>query len=199
MAGPPKFSNIFGAQHPPQPTTIWERRRNTQLPTTQRAAAARHGTLRNLAERLNLIIHPWYPPYFGGFLPNSLIFLAPANPLSRHPNGHGGGMRNYRPKKATPRNATELHGKIRNPTGRLNLAIPHWAPPYFGGFIPNPINFSAPNAPFPNWERRRNTKLPTEQRGAAGHHGTLRRLTARLNIATRSGIRHILADCPQIL
>ena len=40
-------------------------------------------------------------------------------------------MRNYRPSKGGPRNATERHGTLRNLKGRLNLDIPHWNPPYF--------------------------------------------------------------------
>ena len=71
-------------------------------------------------------------------------------------------MRNYRPNKGAPRNATERHGTLRNLTGRLNLAIPHWDPPYFGGFPPNCLIFYAADAPFlPNTQTAKGAKCET--------------------------------------
>ena len=127
------------------------------------------GAPRNAAERLNLAIPHWNPPKFGGFLPNSLIFFAPDAPFPQHPNGKGGGMRNYRPKQSdaaehhgTPRNATEPDGAPKFGYSALGSAIV-WR------ISPELSNIYAPKNPFfptPKWRRRRNAKLPTKQRGA---------------------------------
>ena len=63
--------------------------------STHRNTTERRGTLRRLAERLNLATQHWNPPYFGGFVLNSLIFLAPDAPF---PNAHlGNGARHRAP------------------------------------------------------------------------------------------------------
>ena len=73
----------------------------------QRDTAEHHGTLQHMTKRLNFDIPHWLPPYFGGFLPNSLIYSRCPTPISQHPTGKGGEIRNYRPNKGAPRNATE--------------------------------------------------------------------------------------------
>ena len=70
-----------------------------------------------------------------------------------------------------PMGAAERHGTLRNLTERLNLAIPHWDPPKFGGLIPNSLIFFAPDAslfPTPKCERRRSAKLPTQTKWRGG-------------------------------
>ena len=153
---------------------------NAKLPTAQREprnATERHGTLRNLAERLNLAIPHWGPPYFGGFSPNVLIFYAPNAPFPQHPIGEGWNAK-LPTKQRNPRNATERHGALRNLAERLNLAIPHWGPPYFGGFSPNYVIFLRRTTPFfptPKWERGKcDTTAQTK-----GRRGTPRNVTER--------------------
>ena len=72
---PPKFSNTFGARIP-----LCQRQYGKGADETTEQTMELRGTPRNLEELLNLGIPPWYPPYFGGSLPNYLIFLAPSAP-----------------------------------------------------------------------------------------------------------------------
>ena len=67
-------------------------------------------------------------------LSNILCFQHPPFPNTQMGNGE---IRNHQPNKGAPRNAAERHGTLRNLAERLNLAIPHWGPPYSGGFSPN--------------------------------------------------------------
>ena len=96
---------------------------------------------------LNFDTALWDPPYFGRFVPNSVIFRTPDAPFPTT-EWERGGIRNYRPNRGAPRNTTERQGTIRNLTERPYLDIPHWAPPNFGGLLPNSLIFFAPNAPF---------------------------------------------------
>ena len=106
---PPKFPNIFGAGHPRPQHPIGE---GGEYETAEgnRQTAANRGSLRNVTDRRNLATPPWNRANFGGTVPNFLIFLAPETPLSQRPIGEGGGMRNYRRQKDTPRGATERYG-----------------------------------------------------------------------------------------
>ena len=77
-----------------------------------RGAAGRHGTLRNLTERLNLAIPYWGPPYFCGFSLNRLTFYAPdAPPFPNTQAGEvGGGGAILPSKQMGPRDVTERYG-----------------------------------------------------------------------------------------
>ena len=169
---------IFPRPTPPFPIPKWGRGRNTQLPTQTKG---RRGKPRNDAE-------PGGAPKFGyPALESAIIWrispelsniLPPNAPFSRRPNGKGGRMRNYRPNKGAPRKAAEGHGALRNLAARLNLAIPNWNPPYFGGFIPNYLIFYASNTPpFPNAQMgkgggmRNNRPNKGAPRNATERHG----------------------------
>ena len=71
------------------------------------------GAIGGATDRLCFDIPPWGPPYFGGFLPNSLIFSAPNSPLPQNPTEEGGENETTAQTKGlrgTPRNATERYG-----------------------------------------------------------------------------------------
>ena len=107
-----KRSNILLPRRPPFPNTQMGKG-DAKLPTKQRGAAGSRGALRNLTERLNFATPHWNPPYFGGFPPNYVIFFAANPPLFPNTNVGKGEMRNYRPNKGAPRNATERYGNRR--------------------------------------------------------------------------------------
>ena len=130
------------------------------------------GTLRSLADRLNLVIPHWNPPYFAGFLPNSLILLAPDAPFPNTEIGKAAECEITDQNQVARRNTAESRGTLRGLTESLNLDNPRWIPPYFGGVLPNSLKIVAPDAPLPTpkWARRRNAKLPTKQSDTAGRH-----------------------------
>ena len=105
-----KLCNIFCVRRPPFPQHPSGEGGNAKLPTKQRGAAGRHGTLRSLAEHLNLAIPNWNPPYFCVFPPNYVIFFAPDAPLL--PNAHVG--RGYAKQPTKQRGAAERYGAWRN-------------------------------------------------------------------------------------
>ena len=106
FSGPPPIMKYFMRPTPPFPNTEnGKGGGDAKLPTKQRGTAERHGTPRSLTGRLYLATARWNLPYFGGFRPNYVIFFFASNtPFSQHPNGEGGGMRNYRPNKGAPMN-----------------------------------------------------------------------------------------------
>ena len=195
MSDSSQISQYFLRRAPPSPTPNWERReiRNYRRQKTNR------GTPRNAAEpggtpkfgqpALEYAIFWRTPPKF----PN--IFCA-GHPLSQHPIGQGGGAKLPNAKRGTAAH----HGAPRNAAERLNLAIPPWNPPYFGGFLPNsPIFFTPDPPPFPtpNWGRWkiRNYRRQNTNRGSPRNDtepdGTQ-------NLPTRPGIRQISAESSQI-
>ena len=127
---------------PPYPNT--QMGKDVEFETTDRKATRRKTTARYGAPKY---AYPALDPavFWRIHHKSSNIFG-----LRRHfPNaqmGNGGEIRNYRPKQ---KDAAEHHGTLRNLTGRLNLALPHWKQPYFSGFPPNYVIFYAPNYPFP--------------------------------------------------
>ena len=136
----------------------------------QSDAVVRHGTLRNLKGRLNLDIPHSNPPYFSGPLPNSLNFLAPNTPF---PNAKLGKAAKY---KGAPLNTSERHGAPRNLAGRLNLAIAHWNLAYFGGFLPNSLNFLALETPCSKTQVEKAGECETTDQ-TKGRRGTPRNAT----------------------
>ena len=182
---PPKLCNILlsrtphFSQHP-----SWERRggceTTDQTNGAPRNAKERRGAIRILKERLNLAIPHWNPPYFGGFPPKLCNIFAANTPLSPTPKWERGGMRNYRPNKGAPRNATE-------PDGTPKFGYPAPESTIFWRISPKLCNtfLRRPPPPFPNTRtgKWRNAKLPTQQMGAVEHHGAQRHLTERLNLA----------------
>ena len=168
-------SLIFSAPDAPFP--------NTQLGAvgkyeTTEQTKGRRGTIRYMALRLNLATPPWGPSYFGGSIPNSLIFLDPKAPISQRPTGKGGEIRNYRPNKWTIRNTEERHGTLRGATERLNLDTPPWGPPHFVGFAVNSLIFLAQKRPFPNAQLGNAAKYETAEL-TRGRRGTARNATLR--------------------
>ena len=106
--------------------------------------------------------------------------MLPTPPFFSNAQVGEGGMRNYRPNKGAPRIPTERHGTLRNLKERLNLAIAHWGPPYFGGFLPNYLIFLRTTPPFPDAHPGKAAKYETtdQTEGAAAHHGTPRNAMA---------------------
>ena len=123
---PPKLSNILCARRPLFPTPKWERQRNAQLPTKQRAprsTAVRHGTLRNLKGLLNLAIPHCNPPFYGGPPAELSNILCAQRPL--FPTPKCGRMWNSKLQTKKRRG-----GRPRHAMRRLNMPTPHWSPPY---------------------------------------------------------------------
>ena len=115
----------------------------------------RRGTPRNVTE-------PAGAPKFGYSAMESAIFRWISPKLSnilcaKHPPFPNTQMEKAEECATTDqtKGAAERQGTLRNLTERLNLAIPHWNPPYFGGFPTNYVIFFASNTPFsqhPNGE-----------------------------------------------
>ena len=155
---------------PPFPDTEMGKADECENTDQTKGAPERHGTLRNLAERRNLDIPHWDPPYFDGFPPNYVIYVAPATPFSQRPDGKGGRARNYRPKKGARRN--------------YSIWIPPiWNHPYSGRFLPDSLIFSAHRSHFPNTQMGKEVRCETtdqnkaSQRNTAIRHGTPRNPT----------------------
>ena len=120
----------------------------------------------------------WNPPYFGGQLPNSLIFWGPDALSPNAQMGKEAECETTDQNTATRRNATERRGTLRNLTERLNLDIPHFNLPYFGGLLPNSLIFLAPNAPLPNAQLGKAAKYETTDQ-TKGRRRTPRNATGR--------------------
>ena len=106
--------------------------------------------------------------------PNRPIFFASGAPFSQRPSGEGGNAKLPTTQRG-PRSAEGSHGALQGLSGRLNLDIPNWKPPYFGRFSPNRAIFFAPNAHLfttPKWGEGCET---TEQ--TKGRRGTPRKVT----------------------
>ena len=168
-----EFSNIFGARRPLS-TPRWGRcGGNTRLSNKQRDAAASHGALRNVAERLYLATIPGIRHIFAD---SSVIlkFFLRQPPLSQRPTGGGREMRTTeqtngrfgKPRNATARRGTPIFGNNNS----LESAIFGRIPKRFA----NIFSARRPHFATPNWDRRGDAKIPNKQRGAAERRGALK-------------------------
>ena len=116
--------------------------------------------------RLNSVSRPGILRILADSPPNSLIFPESETPSPTPKWIRRGNTR--LPNKQ--RGAAERRGTLQNVTGRLNMAISPWYPPYFGGRPPEFTNiFCAQRPPFP--------QRPT---GTGGGNETTEQATGRL-------------------
>ena len=162
---PPKFPNIFCAGQPLSQRPIGKGG-NAELPNTK-------GAPRSTAERPNLPTPPWDPPYFVGFRPKSIIFLATDASFTNTKLAKGECKTAERKKKAsgTPRNAAGLDGAPKFSHPGLESAKFRRNPPEFPDiFSRRTPRFS--NAPMANGEMRLYRTQKDTPRNTTERHGT---------------------------